>query len=367
MSAAGPSQGACMLSPLRRFAPLPRRGASALGRPGGAHCSPSGAAQRQLPQAWGHTNERRDPRPALRRCRWRWRRIRASGGRLSVHRGTAVGSAPAAPAVQRHSGQRDHPVEPRGGHPCGPRAERHGERPGVGPAWTPAVLRTRHQSRDPHRIGRRDHGDRKRVRGQGAQQSQRHCREARRRYLFHRPDLRPNGVLRRGARAGARLPGRVPRRARRRAHHASRRRLWPTERTLLLSRRAPPVRQRHRAHACPRLRRGGRRHAEQRSHLGRVDRRRRRRAGRYEDRQRGKSLLLRARRYPRARPVWRCPWGHPGSVPRREFHVGRGRPQEPVHHRDGHALPHPRAGARTSVAGRAGKVRIPVANPAVRG
>ena len=65
----------------------------------------------------------------------------------------------------------------------------------------------------------------------------------------------------------------------------------------------------------------GRRHAAQRPHLGGAVRRRRRRAGRHEDRQRGKSLLLRARRYPCARPSSQLPLGSSGfRAPSRTSH-----------------------------------------------
>ena len=87
------------------------------------------------------------------------------------------------------------------------------------------------------------------------------CVQIRRLDLFLRSLVRPHAGLRRRAAAPARLPGRLPRAAGRRAAAAPGRPLpvRPAERALLLARREPALRQRHRAGADPGVRREPRR------------------------------------------------------------------------------------------------------------
>ena len=106
-------------------------------------------------------------------------------------------------------------------------------------------------SPDPRAARRPARGARLAFRRQGAQQPERRLRAFRRRDLFLRSLVRPHAGLRRRAAAPARLSGRLSRAAGRRRAAAPRRSpsVRPAERPLLLARRAPALRQRHRAGA----------------------------------------------------------------------------------------------------------------------
>ena len=102
----------------------------------------------------------------------------------------------------------------------------------------------------------RPRGDRLALRGLRAEQPQRRGGEVRRLDLLLRSLVRPHAGVRRGAAAAARLPGRLPRAARRRRARADGRPPYvrPTQRPVLLPRRAAALRQRHGAGADPRVR-----------------------------------------------------------------------------------------------------------------
>ena len=196
-------------------------------------------------------------------------RVRAAGHRLHLHRRAAVARAREVSALQRHAGRPSAPLERERRRHHLPQALQQIERPRLGQPGPPDRLRARLEPPHAHRGRRHDHRARQPLRRQGAQQPQRRRREERRRHLLLRSDLRPQGALRRAARAAAGLP----------------RRLSPVRRTastltLLADDFGQPnglcfsldekmlfVNDTDQP-AHPRLRREGRRHARQQPHLG---------------------------------------------------------------------------------------------------
>ena len=99
------------------------------------------------------------------------------------------------------------------------------------------------------------------------------------------------------------------------------------------------VRQRHRARAYPGVRRTQRRHVSRRTRFCSVDRRRRGRAGRNENRQQRQPLLLRSWRHPHFRQLGELSRSDPCSEAGSQLQLGRRRSRKPVYHCKREPLP----------------------------
>src|SRR5207247_813708 len=221
--------------------------------------------------------------------------------RRPLRRGAGVASGGQAPALARHARRPDAALVGEGRrHPL-PQAGQHVHRAHLRPPGAPARVRARQQPGDADGDRRAHRADRHPLPGQAAQQPQRHRVQVGRRHLLQRPAIRPREVLRRRAPTRIVVPGRVPRGPRPKDDRAARGRLRSSQRPLLLTGRAAPLHQRHRAQAHPRVRRDAQGHAHQWPPVGRDQGRQARRPRRHEARLRRQRLLLRARRHPRVR------------------------------------------------------------------
>ena len=256
---------------------------------------------------------------------------------LRVHRGTDLASGRALSAVLRHAGRRASAVGRGGrgarGHAPLQQVQRHDLR--CGPE--PRHLRARDVESGAPAPGRAARGPRLALRGQGAQQPERRLRALRRIDLLHRSVVRADAGFRRRTAARARLAGRVPRIAGREARSRGRQApVRPAERTLLLARREPALRQRHDPGPHPGVRRGPRRIALARAALrtgnpllagGRCPRR-------DEVRRQRQRLGHRTGRHPGLLPARRAARHRAHSGDAGEPALGRSRMAHPVRLRD---------------------------------
>src|SRR5439155_1001302 len=299
------------------------------------------ASSRRRPSGWSSTRSRR-PTGTWRAIPARSERgVREARRRLPLHRGAGVASGGQVPALERHARRPHAALVGEGRRHDLPQAVQHVQRAHLRSPGAPARVRARQQPGDADGDRRAHRADRHPPPGQATQQPQRHRVQVGRRHLLQRPAVRPREVLRRRAPTRIVVPGRVPRGPRPEDDRAARGRLRSSQRPLLLTGRAAPLHQRHRAQAHPRVRRDAQGHAHQWPPVGRDQGRQARRPRRHEARLRRQRLLLRARRHPRVRsrrPAARDPRD---AGAHRQLRLGRRRLPLAVRHRVDVALSHP--------------------------
>ncbi len=155
-----------------------------------------------------------------------------------------------------------------------PQALEQRQRQYARPPGAPAHLRARLAPRDAHRARRLDHGDRRPLRRQVAQLTERHRLQVRRLDLVHRSSVRRARLLR-GARGEARAADqRLSLGSQNGQVGGCNGRCEPAQRSCFFARRVAALHHRGRPEPArgPRLRRGGRRHpALEAKLIGRID------------------------------------------------------------------------------------------------